>query len=215
MSLVTKKIPVCTSLESATVLALVLLMHGAVILFWLMRPAQQGKILNEISVAMYQSEEAIAVAARHHSPVERLKTPNPERKIQKAVDTLELPVTSPATHDVSPVHQEDSTAADKPADIVNIEPDYKASYLNNLQPAYPVVAQSMGWQGRVVLNVEVLADGACGAVSIQHGSGHGVLDNAALSAVKSWHFSPARRAGRNVTQWFLVPIVFSLEDKSA
>jgi len=76
-------------------------------------------------------------------------------------------------------------------------------------------ARRMGWEGRVVLNVEVLADGSCGEVNVFQSSSHEVLDNAALRTVKGWRFVPASRAGRPITQWFKVPIQFSLKENEA
>jgi len=96
------------------------------------------------------------------------------------------------------------------AGLPDREPDYRATYLNNPQPAYPLVARRMGWQGRVVLDVEVLADGMAGAVAVQQGSGRDILDEAALRAVRSWRFVPARSGGISVARHFLVPIAFSL-----
>ena len=92
------------------------------------------------------------------------------------------------------------------------EPDYRAAYLSNPVPAYPMVARRMGWQGKVVLNVEVLANGLPGQIKLHQSSGREVLDNAAANTVKNWRFVPAQHAGRAVTQWFRVPINFSLED---
>jgi protein TonB len=101
------------------------------------------------------------------------------------------------------------------APVIDTAPDYKAAYLNNPRPAYPMAARRMGWEGRVVLNVEVLAEGSCGDASVFQSSGHEVLDNAALRTVKGWRFVPASRAGRPVTQWFKVPIQFSLKENEA
>ena len=95
-----------------------------------------------------------------------------------------------------------------------MEPDYKASYLNN-HLAYPLAARRMGLQGRVVLNVEVLAEGLCGQVNVRQSSGHEILDNAAMQSVKTWKFIPAHHAGDAVTKWFMVPIQFSLKDGEA
>jgi len=95
------------------------------------------------------------------------------------------------------------------------EPDYRADYLNNPAPAYPLIARRMGYSGKVLLNVEVLAEGRAGQVLLQTSSGREVLDNAAIQTVKGWRFSPARQAGRAVTKWFIVPISFSLKDNEA
>jgi protein TonB len=99
--------------------------------------------------------------------------------------------------------------------VIDTAPDYRANYLNNPRPAYPMAARRMGWEGRVVLNVEVLAEGACGGISVFQSSGHEVLDDAALRTVKGWRFVPASRAGHPVTQWFKVPIQFSLKENEA
>jgi protein TonB len=57
-----------------------------------------------------------------------------------------------------------------------------------------------------------VAEGRAGEVKLQSSSGYEILDNAAIQTVKTWKFAPARRFGQPVTQWFLVPIKFSLED---
>ena len=75
-----------------------------------------------------------------------------------------------------------------------------------------MVARRMGWQGRVVLNVEVLASGLPGQVKLHQSSGHDVLDNAALQAVRGWRFVAARQGGQVVSKWFLVPIPFILKE---
>jgi protein TonB len=67
----------------------------------------------------------------------------------------------------------------------------------------------------VVLDVEVLSEGKAGDVKLHQSSGYDILDNAALQTVKTWRFTPARRFGQAVTQRFLVPIKFSLEDSAA
>ena len=93
------------------------------------------------------------------------------------------------------------------------EPSYKAFYhLKNASPSYPFAARRMGLQGKVILNVEVLADGSCGQVNVAQSSGHTMLDNNALETVRAWHFIPARQAGEAINKWFKVPIIFSLKD---
>jgi periplasmic protein TonB len=51
-------------------------------------------------------------------------------------------------------------------------------------------------------------------VSIETSSGSTSLDEAALEAVRKWHFVPARRGAQAVEAWHLVPIVFKLEGGS-
>ncbi|CAH1387299.1 hypothetical protein NTGM5_570001 [Candidatus Nitrotoga sp. M5] len=93
------------------------------------------------------------------------------------------------------------------------EPSYKAFYhLKNKSPAYPFAARRLGLEGKVILNVEVLADGSCGQINVAESSGHTILDKQALKTVRDWNFIPARRAGEAINKWFKVPIIFSMKD---
>ncbi len=66
----------------------------------------------------------------------------------------------------------------------------RARYLESMRPPYPKRAREMGWEGTVVLRVEVKVDGTVGAVSVHRTSGYLTLDEAALIAVKRWRFAP-------------------------
>lgn len=92
-------------------------------------------------------------------------------------------------------------------------PRLNADYLHNPRPDYPAQAKRMGWEGRVVLRVEVLANGSAGAVSIAKSSGHEILDEAALEAVRRWKFVPAKRDGTAVNSSVNVPINFNLKNE--
>jgi TonB family protein len=61
-------------------------------------------------------------------------------------------------------------------------------YGDNARPAYPPLARLRGYQGVVVLLVEVLVDGRVGQVGIRRSAGHEILDRAALEAVRAWRF---------------------------
>jgi TonB family protein len=83
-------------------------------------------------------------------------------------------------------------------------------YGENARPSYPQLARLRGYQGVVVLFVEVLADGRVGQVGIKRSVGHDILDRAALEAVSTWRFEPGRREGRAVTMSVEVPVRFVL-----
>lgn len=207
--------------ERAVVIGLVLILHASVFGVGMLQTGQSSVQVDEMSVSFAQVEGAQA----QMEPMPQLVKPEPER--QPAVDELqpealqaakplEPPVEPVATATPVPTVAENSpplTAA-VPV-VVNTQPDYRADYLNNPRPSYPMVARRMGYRGKVVLNVEVLAEGRAGKVLLYASSGHEMLDNAALQTVKGWRFTPARRLGQAVTEWFLVPINFSLEDNNA
>lgn len=91
-------------------------------------------------------------------------------------------------------------------------PSYQAAYLNNPQPAYPLLSRKQREEGTVRLRVLVSAAGRAEQVRVHTGSGHERLDRAALAAVQEWRFVPARRGEQNVSGWVEVPIQFKLEN---
>lgn len=93
-------------------------------------------------------------------------------------------------------------------------PAFNASYLRNPPPRYPPIARRNGEQGTVTLRVLVTQEGVPARVNIEQTSGSRHLDTAALEAVKTWRFVPARRGAEPVEAWVLVPIVFRLEGAS-
>jgi protein TonB len=95
----------------------------------------------------------------------------------------------------------------------NAEADYKAAYLNNPRPPYPLAAVRQGAQGRVMLWAEVLSDGRAGRVRLEKSSGNALLDASAMNTVRSWRFTPARKDGVLTSQAVLIPIDFSLQDR--
>jgi periplasmic protein TonB len=83
---------------------------------------------------------------------------------------------------------------------------------DNRPPEYPALARKRGWQGRVLLAVTVDSDGSVQGVRVQSGSGHELLDEAALRAVREWRFQPGNRGGEPVASQVEVPVQFKLED---
>lgn len=83
----------------------------------------------------------------------------------------------------------------------------------NPLPKYPRRARWRGAEGRVVLAVQVGADGRARSVVLRQSSGHADLDAAALKAVRRWRFAPASRGGVSVEGLAIVPIRFRLVDR--
>lgn len=100
-----------------------------------------------------------------------------------------------------------------PASTRSTDADYKAAYLNNPTPAYPLLAIRQGAQGQVLLLVEVLTDGRAGRIDLEKSSGHAALDAAAINAVRAWRFTPARKDGLLAAQTVSIPIQFNLKDE--
>ncbi len=63
------------------------------------------------------------------------------------------------------------------------------------EPYYPLIARARGWQGTVEVALSVLADGSVNGARLWRSSGHGVLDDAAVSAARHSRFAPPSANG--------------------
>ena len=82
----------------------------------------------------------------------------------------------------------------------------------NRPPSYPSLARKRGWQGTVLLEVDVQSDGKVKSIQIKKSSSYKLLDREALDAVRKWRFSPGLKSGEPVPMKVIVPIHFLLQD---
>lgn len=75
-------------------------------------------------------------------------------------------------------------------------------------PRYPARARALNQAGTVVVRARVAADGQSEEILVWHSSGHALLDEAAVRAVRGWAFEPASIGGRAVAAWVEVPVRF-------
>lgn len=87
----------------------------------------------------------------------------------------------------------------------------KPRYAENPKPLYPQEARKRGYQGEVVLRVEVLSNGRVGQVEVKKSSGYKLLDQSALTTVKQWRFIPAKKGDNTIPLWVNIPIKFQLQ----
>ncbi|WKV51574.1 energy transducer TonB [Dickeya fangzhongdai] len=138
-----------------------------------------------------------------------LKTPKPVKPIAKKPSPPRQPAT-PAPQS-APVSTATAVPAATPAAAAPVTPpSASAAYLRNPPPAYPDVAINRGWEGTVLLNVQVRPDGKVQTIRLQRSSGHPALDDAAREAVQHWSFVPARRGDQPESGWVVVPVDFTL-----
>lgn len=78
-------------------------------------------------------------------------------------------------------------------------------------PRYPEAARREGAEGVVTLRFEVLANGKVGTVQVQQSAGRADLDRAAVEAIRTWLFEPARRGKEAVVVWVTLPVRFELQ----
>lgn len=103
-------------------------------------------------------------------------------------------------------------AGDEPPISTITPPGYGARYLHNPAPDYPLAARRSGEEGTVLLRVLVSADGLPEQIAIHRSSGFAILDQAAATVIRQWHFIPARQGAGNVAAWVNIPMTFRLEE---
>jgi len=190
--------------------------------WWRSEPPQIPAVLDVVLIPQSEVVPAVPVAPSV-SPVnprakaaEAAPAPRTASVISAApVDTAPPVATETA---VSPVAESARQAAAPPAPSVApraeqtvTPPVFNAAYLRNPPPRYPPAARRNSEEGTVVLRVLVTTDGTASRTELDRSSGSAVLDSAALEAVRSWRFVPARRGSQNIEDWVRVPVVFRLE----
>lgn len=210
---------------------LVILLHVAGFV-WLERPLEQETPAEPLVIAVemitMSASKPIAAKPIPSTQPPPAKKPGPIKPKTKHVPRKSEPViqqdlpdfapTAPvaesqpvtkASSTTSSVGSGSNTPATPPAEQFT-EANYKANYAHNPKPEYPAIAKSRNWQGKVILHVQVSAQGLSNSVKVEHSSGYDMLDEAAIEAVKQWRFIPAKRGGTSITSLVLVPIVFRL-----
>ncbi|HLU40385.1 MAG TPA: TonB family protein [Planctomycetota bacterium] len=127
-------------------------------------------------------EEELEVEAGAFDPrVEAIFVPpRDERRASAWLATARRPLAPPAA--AAPAEPPAPLRPTPAAHVLEVIPG------RNPPPAYPWLARRRGWEGTVVVQVRVDADGAVGAAAVVRSSGRAALDEAALAAVRTWRF---------------------------
>jgi protein TonB len=139
------------------------------------------------------------------------KTNNTSKTIAKHTDETAASDFVPDKNGIETVSEftEHDGASISPLETIH---EAKPAYRSNPSPKYPRIARIRGFQGNVLLDVLVNADGTVDDIKIFKSSGYPVLDRSAKSTVKQWLFEPGRIGKRKVDMWVRVPIRFELMD---
>ena len=85
---------------------------------------------------------------------------------------------------------------------------YKIGSAKNPHPTYPLIARKKGWEGRVIIQVEIDREGNVSEIKVLESSGFKVLDNASLKTLKKWKFRPAKIGNKFVDDTLNIPVKF-------
>ena len=155
----------------------------------------------------------------------KIETPQPIKKVEPIQKKITPIIDKNATSVAQPMPKEEvpPSPAETISKIPNIMPQepvtqYLESYSSLLANAiakykqYPKIAQMRGWQGTVIVDLEIDIKGAVISVKIKKSSTYEVLDNEALEMIKKaspFPAPPESLRGKNFN--VLVPISFKLE----
>lgn len=83
-------------------------------------------------------------------------------------------------------------------------------------PVYPAGAKAAGIEGEVVVRYDITVDGEVDNARVERSEPSGVFDQAALAAVRSWHYNPQLVEGEpQAVQNVLSTVRFTLADEDA
>lgn len=144
----------------------------------------------------------------HHPLKERiamLKRPVPGKKQWVAMLALSVVLSSITGYAAWAAQPAREVASSESASVV-------ISSKNQAPPAYPEAAFEQGIAGKVVLQIEVGADGRANAVTVVESTPQGVFDEVSIAAARKWSFTPAQEGGKAVAGKVRVPIWFDLDE---
>ncbi len=128
-----------------------------------------------------------------------------------ALPFAELPIAPPpqAIFDIPPPAIAPATAIEET--LAGIEEETAPDFSGNPPPVYPAEAIRQRQQGIVKLRLHVTLSGDVEHIEIVQSSGHTILDQAAIEAVRTWKGRPAQRAGKPIATVEVLPLRFSLD----
>jgi protein TonB len=139
-------------------------------------------------------------------PVEKPRDPHPHLVAQ-------TPVVAPTDHVAPPMPEPAPPAPPAPAVAAPVQLGSELSLAcpQRTPPVYPPFSRRLGEAGVVVVRVELDEQGRVASAQVKTSSGYLRLDEAALTAVKTWRCTPATRNGQPVRAIALQPFNFILQ----
>jgi len=139
------------------------------------------------------------------SPAEPVAPTPPVKAVPTPTPVLASETAAPV------VFQARSPAA--PSQPVQLTGELSVACTERTPPVYPKQSLRLGEQGKTVLQVELTEQGLVGIVIIKMSSGFPRLDDAAVTAIKSWRCTPAKRNGVAVRSVAVQPFNFTLKGR--
>jgi protein TonB len=200
-------------------LMFVIAVHGALLYFLLKQqfispPKQLETLMVNFIPAARPKEEP-----KPEPPVppksQPVKKPQPRQLVAETPAVLESePVAPPPEPEREPepvAAAEPPPAPQMPAGPVTLSSELSVACPELNAPAYPALSRRLGEEGKLVLRVELDEKGRVNVAQVVNSSGFKRLDEAAMTAVKTWRCNPPVRNGQPVRAVALQPFNFVLQ----
>ncbi len=177
--------------------------------FWAISPSDPIIINKQAITVSFVAPSSLAQKndnLNHKEFAENLEDKNGLKKLGKTQKSQEENKQLADNKNTSGIVDKKATATNS----AQTDPIFDAAYLNNPSPVYPLRAKNKNIEGKVLIKVLVSDDGNAKIVTIANSSGHIILDDAAIDAVKNWKFIPARKNGQNIQANVIVPVEFKI-----
>jgi protein TonB len=166
-------------------------------------PTPESKVVPAPPVTEHGDEPALPHAEQ--------APPKPAKEdLRPAPKQAEAQPTPPRTQE-GPVFDLEGTDSESNAIVMggHVLPAMPDDRFRNRPPIYPIEAQIHNEHGSVVVLIHVSENGMANGADVLESSGVEILDQAALTAVRKWHFRPAMKGGQAVS--FDYPFRFVFE----
>lgn len=190
-----------------------LFIHGlAVAGLFVVEPDRYAKrVLHPLEVTLLTPPQVLPPKPPPPPPPKPKPVVKPEIKpVAPPIQPVVIPDPEPVVSEEPPMPVAPVEEVPAPVEVAIVLPEYRADHLRNPAPPYPAIAKRLRIEGTVLVRVLVSPGGLPKKIELAHTSGAPVLDEAALKAVRSWAFVPARRGVEPVEAWVEIPINFHL-----
>jgi TonB family protein len=110
------------------------------------------------------------------------------KKVTQSATKAQVPMAASAAEVNNNIASGKAEAGNQSGSGSGTRDSFSSSIQNYSEPVYPRLAIKRGLQGSIKVKIEVGPDGVPSQVLILKTSGHKILDESALSAVKKWVF---------------------------
>jgi protein TonB len=178
------------------------------------KPDQAGQPKDDTSVPRPSEKKAVPEVKESKNEVvtprsAEVLAPSPpsEQTEPRTAEADRSPGEKAANADPAPPHSQegpvfDLEGTDSESNAIvlggRVLPAMKDDKFRNRPPAYPVEAEIRGEHGSVLILIHISENGVATGADVTESSGYDVLDQAAILAVRKWHFHPALRQGHPI-----------------